>query len=384
MRGFLSQADLNALYAESHLFLHPSEMTSDQNQEGVPNSMLEAMATGLPVIATWHGGIPEAVTHERDGLAGAGARRGGALPGDAPARRRAGEWARFGRGGGASRCGRNSSKRGRSPRWRSATMRRWRSAPRARARMSAARRPWFAYLFERFPSFVQTFCYREAEEMARQGMAPLVDLDPPAGRPAGAGRAAATRAALSAGGEGAARGDRPHARTAAASACGAPSRSIARSRDSQRIFEAAWLAPRAARARHPARARALWRDGRAHRLVAARALRHPLLLHRPRERYLLRKRFSGHERRPRARRASSSSPRRISRARGWRRSTLARGEKSSAFSMASRRMAFPPRRPPGAVPRILSVGRYVEKKGFADLIEACRLLRDARAFRSIA
>ena len=68
MRGFLSQADLNALYAESHLFLHPSEMTSDQNQEGVPNSMLEAMATGLPVIATWHGGIPEAVTHERDGL----------------------------------------------------------------------------------------------------------------------------------------------------------------------------------------------------------------------------------------------------------------------------------------------------------------------------
>ncbi len=28
------------------------------------------------------------------------------------------------------------------------------------------------------------------------------------------------------------------------------------------------------------------------------------------------------------------------------------------------------------VPRILSVGRYVEKKGFADLIEACRLLRE--------
>ena len=43
-------------------------MTPDQNQEGVPNSMLEAMATGLPVVATTHGGIPEAVTHEQTGL----------------------------------------------------------------------------------------------------------------------------------------------------------------------------------------------------------------------------------------------------------------------------------------------------------------------------
>ena len=68
LRGFLSQAALAALYAGSHVFLHPSEMPPDQNQEGVPNSMLEAMATGLPVLATTHGGIPEAVTHGRTGL----------------------------------------------------------------------------------------------------------------------------------------------------------------------------------------------------------------------------------------------------------------------------------------------------------------------------
>ena len=65
--GFLNQAQLNALYASAHLFLHPSEVTAKQDQEGIPNSMLEAMSTGLPVAATLHGGIPEAV---RDGSTG--------------------------------------------------------------------------------------------------------------------------------------------------------------------------------------------------------------------------------------------------------------------------------------------------------------------------
>jgi colanic acid/amylovoran biosynthesis glycosyltransferase len=67
-RGFLTQEGLSQLFAESHVFVHPSEETSDKNQEGVPNAMLEAMATGLPVLATRHGGIPEAVTHEKHGL----------------------------------------------------------------------------------------------------------------------------------------------------------------------------------------------------------------------------------------------------------------------------------------------------------------------------
>jgi colanic acid/amylovoran biosynthesis glycosyltransferase len=53
---------------QSHLFLHPSRTTPDGNREGVPNSLLEAMASGAPVIATRHGGIPEAVSDGESGL----------------------------------------------------------------------------------------------------------------------------------------------------------------------------------------------------------------------------------------------------------------------------------------------------------------------------
>lgn len=68
LRGWLSQEQLLQEYEKAHAFIHASETTSESDQEGIPNSMLEAMALGLPVIATEHGGIPEAVTHEHEGL----------------------------------------------------------------------------------------------------------------------------------------------------------------------------------------------------------------------------------------------------------------------------------------------------------------------------
>ena len=66
--GFISQEQLRDIYYRSHIFVHPSQTGHDGSVEGIPNSMLEAMASGLPVFATDHGGIPEAVENGVSGV----------------------------------------------------------------------------------------------------------------------------------------------------------------------------------------------------------------------------------------------------------------------------------------------------------------------------
>jgi colanic acid/amylovoran biosynthesis glycosyltransferase len=49
------------------VLLAPSVTAADGDEEGIPNSVKEAMATGLPLVSTNHGGIPELV---EDGVSG--------------------------------------------------------------------------------------------------------------------------------------------------------------------------------------------------------------------------------------------------------------------------------------------------------------------------
>ena len=56
------QNDTNPYYGIADVFLLPS------HSEGCPNVLLEAMAAGVPVVATAVGGVPEVVTHGRDAI----------------------------------------------------------------------------------------------------------------------------------------------------------------------------------------------------------------------------------------------------------------------------------------------------------------------------
>jgi colanic acid/amylovoran biosynthesis glycosyltransferase len=53
---------------EADAFVLPSRRAADGDMEGIPVALMEAMASGLPVVTTRHSGIPELVEHEVNGL----------------------------------------------------------------------------------------------------------------------------------------------------------------------------------------------------------------------------------------------------------------------------------------------------------------------------
>ena len=59
--GRVTDRDLQEAYRTATVFCLPSERSETGDQEGVPVALMEAMADGLPVVATRHAGIPELV-----------------------------------------------------------------------------------------------------------------------------------------------------------------------------------------------------------------------------------------------------------------------------------------------------------------------------------
>lgn len=58
----------NELLSGADIFLHPSLKTKTGDKEGIPGAVVEAMAHGLPVITTYHAGIPSIIDSGETGF----------------------------------------------------------------------------------------------------------------------------------------------------------------------------------------------------------------------------------------------------------------------------------------------------------------------------
>jgi glycosyltransferase involved in cell wall biosynthesis len=66
--GPKTQLEVRELYRSSDLYVLPCVVGADGNREGLPVSIVEALASGLPVITTPVTGIPEAVQDGYNGI----------------------------------------------------------------------------------------------------------------------------------------------------------------------------------------------------------------------------------------------------------------------------------------------------------------------------
>jgi glycosyltransferase involved in cell wall biosynthesis len=66
--GVLSQDQIRAYMARAMAFVQHSVTAPNGDMEGTPVSILEASASGLPVVSTLHGGIKDAILHGKTGF----------------------------------------------------------------------------------------------------------------------------------------------------------------------------------------------------------------------------------------------------------------------------------------------------------------------------
>lgn len=67
-RGPLVQKEVVRVMHEHDILLAPSVTDRDGDQEGIPVTIMEAMATGMPVVSSLHSGIPELVENGTSGI----------------------------------------------------------------------------------------------------------------------------------------------------------------------------------------------------------------------------------------------------------------------------------------------------------------------------
>ncbi|QJQ94006.1 MULTISPECIES: glycosyltransferase [Halomonadaceae] len=61
LHGALPHQKVQALLGQADIFMLPSVTAENGDQEGIPVSLMEAMASGMPVLSTIHSGIPELI-----------------------------------------------------------------------------------------------------------------------------------------------------------------------------------------------------------------------------------------------------------------------------------------------------------------------------------
>lgn len=66
--GAVEQDEILKLYQQAHIFVLPSVTASNGDQEGIPVVLMEAQAVGLPIISTYHSGIPEVIMDSKSGF----------------------------------------------------------------------------------------------------------------------------------------------------------------------------------------------------------------------------------------------------------------------------------------------------------------------------